>query len=215
MSKVFVCINGKTLAECQEQAAGKHAAELRLDLAPINPLEIKRLWRSCEEWILTLRSDFTNRPNWKEVFKFCLDLKPVYVDIDSELPEAIKKEAVEWVKASSAELMLSYHNFEETPELEVLLDVVSKLKADGADVVKIACMAQEEEDNLTVMDLYREHKRLVAFCMGEEGRESRVTALFFGEKMTYAAASENNIVAPGQLTYGELSDLLNLGFDDE
>jgi 3-dehydroquinate dehydratase len=65
------------------------------------------------------------------------------------------------------------------------------------------------------MDLYREYDRLVAFCMGEEGRESRVTSLFFGEKMTYAAASEDNLVAPGQLTYGKLSDLLNLSFDDE
>lgn len=215
MSKVFVCINGKTLAECQEQAAGKYAAELRLDLAPINPLEIKRLWSSCEEWILTLRSDFTTRSNWKEVFKYCLNLKPIYVDIDSELPEEIKKEVSEWVKASNADLMLSYHNFDETPEFEVLMEVISKLKSEGADVVKIACMAQQEEDNLIVMDLYREHDRLVAFCMGEEGRESRVTSLFFGEKMTYAAASEDNLVAPGQLTYGKLSDLLNIGFDDE
>lgn len=215
MSKVFVCINGKTLAECQEQAAGKYAAELRLDLAPINPLEIKQLWASCEEWILTLRRDFTTRSNWKEIFKYCLNLEPVYVDIDSELPEEVKKEVTEWVKASSADLILSYHNFDETPEFEVLMEVISKLKTDGADVIKIACMAQEEEDNLIVMDLYREHDRLVAFCMGEEGRESRVTSLFFGEKMTYAAASEYSIVAPGQLTYGELSDLLNIGFDDE
>ena len=215
MSKVFVCISGKTLGECQEQAAGKYAAELRLDLSPITPLEIKRLWGSCEEWILTLRSEFTKQPNWKETFKYCIDLEPVYVDIDSELPEDIKNEVQQWVKDSSSELMLSYHNFKETPKFEVLMEVISKLKDDGADVIKIACMAREEEDNLIVMDLYREHDRLVAFCMGDDGRESRVTALFFGEKMTYAAPSEDQLVAPGQLTYGELSDLLNLGFDDE
>lgn len=210
-----MCISGKNLAECQEQAAGKHSAELRLDLLSLDPLELKQLWDSCEEWILTLRKEFTERPNWKEIFKFCLDLKPVYVDVDSALPEELVSEVKGWVKATTSELMLSYHNFEKTPELEVLMEVIHHLKELGADVIKIACMANEEEDNLIVMDLYREHDRLVAFCMGEEGRESRVTSLFFGEKMTYAAPSEDAVIAAGQLTYGQLSDFLNLGFDDE
>ncbi|MFK7757751.1 MAG: type I 3-dehydroquinate dehydratase [Flavobacteriales bacterium] len=215
MSKVFVCINGKTLKQCQEQAAGKHSAEFRIDLCPLNPLEIRTLWDSCEEWILTLREDFTKTENWKEVFKFVLDLNPVYVDIDSELSSEIKNEVSTWVKNSSADLIFSYHNFQETPEYEELLEKMNALNNEGADVVKIACMANQEEDNLIVMDLYRKHERLVAFCMGEEGRESRVTALFFGEKLTYAAPSQEYVVAPGQLTYEELAGLLNLGFDDE
>jgi len=215
MGKIVVCISGNTLAKCLEQAAGKYSAELRLDLVSLDPLEIKQLGNSCEEWILTLREEFTKRPNWKEVFKYCLSLNPVYVDIDSALPNEVKNEAKGWVKNASSELMLSYHNFEITPKLEVLLEVVEHLKEQGADVIKIACMANEEEDNLIVMDLYREHDRLVAFCMGEEGKESRVTSLFFGEKLTYAAPSEADLVAPGQLTYGQLSDMLNLGFIDE
>lgn len=215
MSKVFVCINGKNLDQCLEQAAGKHSAELRLDLCTLTPLEIRTLWASCEEWILTLREGFTQKENWKDVFTYALNLHPTYVDIDSELPEEIKNEVGIWVKNSGADLILSYHNFQETPDFELLLEKINELKKEGAQVVKIACMALQEDDNLTMMDLYREHERLIAFCMGEEGRESRVTALFFGEKITYAAPSDAYVVAPGQLTYGELAGLLNLGFDDE
>ncbi len=215
MSKVVVCISGPGLEKCLNQAAGKHWAELRVDLVNLTLDEIKILWKECEEWILTLRSEFTEKANWKETFQACIALGPKYVDIDSQLDEEVKKEVISWVVNSSSELMLSYHNFDKTPSLEELNQIVKKQQADGANVVKIACMAHEEEDNLTMMDLYGAHPQLVAFCMGEEGRESRVTSLFFGEKMTYAAPSEEEIVALGQLTYEELSDLLNIGFDDQ
>lgn len=215
MSKVFVCISGKNLEECQTQASGKHSAELRLDLTNLTLDEVKTLWTECSEWILTLRQELTEKDGWEELFQACINLSPLYVDIDSELPEAVKAKVIPWVKNSTSDLILSFHNFNETPSFEDLHEKAKQLYRDGADVVKMACMAHTEEDNLTMMDLYREHKRLIAFCMGEEGRESRVTSLFFGEKISYAAPSEKEAVAPGQLTYAELAGLLNIGFDDE
>jgi len=176
--------------------------------------EIKMLWKHADEWVLTLRSKFLINPNWKEIFQSCLNLKPIYVDVDSELEENIKNEVKSWIKERDLDLIYSYHNFEKTPDYEELNEITKSLFSDGADVVKLACMANSEEDNLVMMDLYREHKRLVAFCMGEEGKESRVTSLFFGEKITYAAPTSGESVAPGQFTYDELYELINFGFDE-
>jgi len=214
MSRLFVCISGNSLEKCLVQAKDKPCAELRLDLCKLSKVEISELWEASSQWILTLRAEYLKTEEWKSIFKHALTLKPVYVDLDCELPSGVLKEVTQWVKNEGLILMLSYHNFTETPELDELNEVIYQLKAEGADVVKIACMANSEEDNLTIMDLYTQHPRLVAFCMGDLGRESRVTALFYGEKMTYVAPTESELVAPGQWTYAELSEILNLGYEN-
>lgn len=215
MSKIVVCVSGQTLEECLQQVEGRDFAELRLDLIDLSNKEIEMLWSACDEWILTLREGYTHTKNWKTNFQFCLNLNPSYVDIDSELPETIRIESSKWVQDSSSDLIFSYHNFQETPSLKDLNELCRSLFSQGADVVKVACMALAEEDNLIMMDLFSQQKRIIAFCMGEEGRESRVAALFFGEKITYAAPSEKDVVAPGQLSYSELSGLINTGFNND
>ncbi len=214
MGNIITCISGPDLKSAISQITEKPMGELRLDLLNLTHEEIKNLWSKADDWVLTLREKFLEKPNWKSTFKLCLSLKPRYVDLDSELSSAVKSEVASWVKTTDSDLMYSYHNFQETPDFEELNAVISSLYNDGADVVKVACLALKEEDNLIVMDLYRAHKRLVAFCMGEHGKESRVTALFFGEKLTYAAPSAEEIIAPGQFTYNELYELLNFGFDE-
>ncbi len=200
--------------KAKEQIEGKPCGEMRLDLLKINADEAKILWKSADDWILTLREEFTKTPDWKSIFKECLGLNPIYIDIDSELPQEIKFEVIKWVKSAKLDLILSYHDFDKTPNFETLNTKISELFIEGADVVKVACMALKEDDNLTMMDLYKEHKRVIAFCMGELGKESRVTSLFFGEKLSYVAPSNNDAVAPGQFTYNELYELINFGFDE-
>ena len=108
----------------------------------------------------------------------------------------------------------SYHDFEGTSSFEALKAVVEKCVYHGADMVKIVTTAHSEADVEKVLALYewcREEKKsgnerigaladggLLAFCMGETGRQSRVDCLKMGAPYTYAALSEEEAAAPGQ-----------------
>ena len=81
-------------------------------------------------------------------------------------------------------------------------------------MVKIVTLAQSEADIDKILALYqwcREEKisgnerigalsdgGLIAFCMGEEGRSSRLDCLKYGAPYTYAALTEDEAAAPGQ-----------------
>jgi 3-dehydroquinate dehydratase type I len=50
-------------------------------------------------------------------------------------------------------------------------------------------------------------KGIIAFCMGEQGRISRVMALLLGSYLSFAALDKGAESAPGQLTIGEMRQL--------
>ena len=81
----------------------------------------------------------------------------------------------------------------------------------GADVVKIVPFARFWEDNLNILSLIpfaKERKqKIVAFCMGEKGKISRIFSPFLGAAWTYASLDKNKLSAPGQLTVRELKDI--------
>jgi 3-dehydroquinate dehydratase type I len=81
----------------------------------------------------------------------------------------------------------------------------------GADVLKIVTFARSFEDNLKVLSLIpyaREKKQeIVAFCMGEKGKMSRIFAPLMGAAWTYASLDRKRTSAPGQLTVGELKEI--------
>jgi len=80
----------------------------------------------------------------------------------------------------------------------------------GADVIKIVSFARSWEDNLAVLSLLPMAKarkqKIVAFCMGEKGKVSRLFSPMLGAEWTYASLSRGKGSAPGQLTVGELKD---------
>jgi 3-dehydroquinate dehydratase type I len=78
----------------------------------------------------------------------------------------------------------------------------------GADVVKIVPFARSWEDNLNILSLIplakEKKQKIVAFCMGEKGKISRIFSPFLGAAWTYASLSQSKVSAPGQLTVREL-----------
>jgi 3-dehydroquinate dehydratase type I len=80
-----------------------------------------------------------------------------------------------------------------------------------ADVVKIVSFARSWEDNLNILSLLpfaKERKqKIVAFCMGEKGKISRIFSPFLGAAWTYASLNQSRTSAPGQLTAQALKDI--------
>ena len=137
-----------------------------------------------------------------------------YVDVEIEAQKQMSKRVRQAAHENGTIFIRSYHDFEGTDSLEALKAIVEKCVYHGADMVKIVTLAQSEADIDKILALYqwcREEKAsgnerigalsdggLIAFCMGEEGRSSRLDCLKFGAPYTYAALTEEETAAPGQ-----------------
>ena len=143
-----------------------------------------------------------------------------YVDVEIEAQKQMSKRVRGAAHENGTVFIRSYHDFEGTDSFEALKAVVEKCVYHGADMVKIVTMARSQQDVDKVMALYgwcRQEKEsgnerigaladggLIAFCMGEAGRASRVEALENGAPYTYAAVSAEESAAPGQWDTAEM-----------
>ena len=144
-----------------------------------------------------------------------------YVDVELEAPKQMSKRVRNAAHENGTIFIRSYHDFEGTDSLEALKAIVEKCIYHGADMVKIVTTARSQEDVQRVMSLYEWFRRevkdlpegsLIAFCMGEEGRQSRLDCLKYGAPYTYAALSEEESAAPGQWPAEELRKAVYGGF---
>ena len=151
-----------------------------------------------------------------------------YVDVEIEAQKQMSKRVRAAAHENGTVFIRSYHDFEGTDSLEALKAVVEKCVYHGADMVKVVTMAHSEADVQKVMALYewcRDEKvsgnerigaladgGLIAFCMGEAGRNSRLEALKHGAPYTYAALTEEEAAAPGQWAASDMYEAVYGGF---
>ena len=133
-----------------------------------------------------------------------------YLDWEFKPGEALPTELQELRE----QVIVSYHNFHETPA-EVDLDTLfGEMAATGAGIVKIVTRAQRKEDNLEVLRLIGKGRRqglaVVAFCLGSLGTISRVACPLVGGAFTYAALEPGAEAAPGQLSVETVQQILAL-----
>jgi len=111
-------------------------------------------------------------------------------------------------------VILSYHNFQETPPENILKSLFNEMAAIRAGAVKVVTLAQEMEDNISLLNLIGQGRKqgleVVAFCLGSLGRISRVACLLVGGAFTYAALERGAEAAPGQFTLSEMHRLLEM-----
>jgi len=111
-----------------------------------------------------------------------------------------------------ARVVLSYHNFDETPA--ALLSKVEEMACAGAGVVKVATRANRLSDNLTIaatLDHAASRKiDLCALAMGLRGVPSRVLAPAWGAWMTFASLPGGEPTADGQIPVDDMVDLFRV-----
>ena len=131
-----------------------------------------------------------------------------YVDLEVEAPPMMGRKIRQACQEYGTMLIRSFHDFEGTPPEATLLSLLEKGRRFGGEVVKIVTTATCKADADRVMALYREAVpgTLVAFCMGPEGRESRLEALKQGAPFTYACLTAEEATAPGQWTAAEMDE---------
>lgn len=184
-------------------------AEIRLDRCALSDEDIEQLFSQSDvPLIATCRME--EEPGAPDILERAIKAGAKYVDLEMEAPAAVGRRIRQACQQWGTVLIRSYHNFDSTPPLPVLESIAERAKSFGAEIVKIAVMAASESDWGVVSALYNrfEPGSLVAFCMGEAGRASRLESLKYGAPFTYASLSRNEATAPGQWTWSSLKDAL-------
>jgi 3-dehydroquinate dehydratase-1 len=187
--------------------------ELRLDICGFKTSHLKGIFALGKEIIATYREDSSKASNHKmDQLKAAIELGAKYIDIEIELDEKQQEELIIHAKGYGVKVIISYHNYEKTPRIEELKEIISKARQKGADLVKIATKVNFRNDCLTLFNLYEGEENLIAFGMGDDAKFTRVTALFLGSPFTYIYFLSQNKTAEGQLSYKEFDLMVkNLG----
>src|ERR1700691_205182 len=126
-----------------------------------------------------------------------------FLDLELQSAAHCKRPQLERLRTRAA-LILSYHDFRGTKKLEETLE---KMVALPADFYKIVTTATTLHDNVVMMKFLEKNSdrhSLIGLCMGEQGFISRVLGVRAGSAFTFAAVSEEEKTAPGQVTAQEL-----------
>lgn len=127
--------------------------------------------------------------------------KSRYVDVDIQAPASLIKK----IKKINPKIrvIISYHNYKETPYEKELKKLYKKMLKKGADIVKFATYAKGIVDSFRMLDflsaLRHKNQETICLCMGEHGYLTRISGHLFGNYMMY--------FAPGQITIKEFNAL--------
>lgn len=111
-------------------------------------------------------------------------------------------------------LMLSYHDFEKTPDETFIRDTLFQSRDAGADIAKMAVMPNDYDDVLTLMSATyqaRAHSLdipIVTMAMGKVGGISRIAGGLFGSDITFAMGHDAS--APGQIPIDQLRQAMDV-----
>ncbi|HES9618251.1 TPA: type I 3-dehydroquinate dehydratase [Streptococcus pneumoniae] len=137
----------------------------------------------------------------KEVAQF---YQPDYIDFEYYSYKDVFEEMLDFPN-----LVLSYHNFQETPEN--MMEILSELTILNPKLVKVAVMAHTKQDVLDLMNYTRGFKTLnpeqeyVTISMGKVGKVSRITADVTGSSWSFASLDE--VSAPGQISLASMKKI--------
>src|SRR5206468_2952043 len=110
-------------------------------------------------------------------------------------------------------LVLSYHNFRETPPLRTLNQRFLRAQELGADAAKVAVMPEGLDDVLTLLEATLQSSKklkipLISMSMGAYGSLTRMFGWVFGSALSFGIGASGS--APGQLPIEDLNAVIEL-----
>ncbi len=136
------------------------------------------------------------------------------IDIELLNSENNIKELIDISHKNNVLVIISFHDFKETPSKEKMKYCMYRSIELGADIPKIAVMANTTEDILDLLDITRIIKEkypnipIITISMGKKGIVSRITGELFGSSITFASAKKAS--APGQIPIDDLSHIIKI-----
>ncbi len=185
--------------------------ELRLDLIPSWNQEIlKNLLNSSKyPFMFTLRKashggafSGSEKEREKQLLEL-LKLEPPFMDLEYDMRKEFLEEVL--INYPKTSFILSYHNFETTPE--DLEDLFSQMSVYPAYQYKIAAKAVSTIDAFKMLLFGKKRPQVSVICMGAKGEFARVLAPIAGNVINYASLDKAKQTAPGQLSLKDLTEI--------
>jgi 3-dehydroquinate dehydratase-1 len=215
LNRSVIAAIGENPVSCAKKAKqlGADILELRIDLLS------QKLHGVIEELKkLGLPVIITNRMkdqggSWQgseeERIRELLRLLPLADAVDIELCARDRDLVVNKARNAGKTVIISTHDFQKTPDIKVMDEIIRESLAAGADIAKLAVMPESLGDVLRLLDVTLHAKCPVCtISMGATGKYSRVIAPVYGSVMTYGYV--DTPTAPGQLRIDELKNLLEM-----
>jgi 3-dehydroquinate dehydratase-1 len=143
---------------------------------------------------------------------------PAVGAVDVELAAVERcQPVIEAAAETDVSIIVSAHDFEETPERSDLAATLDRACEYG-DVGKLAVTAQSRGDVLDLLSVTHDQttagRTVATMAMGEAGRHSRAVAPLYGSRIGYAPVDPAAATAPGQYHLQRLRSLIDALEDD-
>lgn len=191
---------------------GADFAEIRFDFVSPNRMQaaIDTVRGIRSKTVFTLRSKdqggkFAGSEQERiEWLKKLAEQKPMLLDVELD---TIKEndELADFLEKTP--ILVSWHDFQQTPPSDELADILSEMRI-YSNYVKVVTTAKSVEDSLRLLELYESTTGLhpVIFAMGDAGIVSRILCTIVGNA-PFTYTSLEKAVAPGQLTVKQMRKL--------
>jgi 3-dehydroquinate dehydratase type I len=202
----------KKISEAKEHA---DLLELRLDL--MDSFDLHEMISMAERpVIVTYRSKKEGglgKQDPSKVAEYLINAaheNAAFIDVELSMPVMMRSHIIN--NRRNSRVIISTHLWESTPSKDELLTIFDDSIRACGDIVKIVTMANSMDDNLRILELVSEAKKrkidIIAFCMGPQGRMSRVFSPLLGGYLTFTSLEEGEESASGQIPVKEMKKLL-------
>lgn len=136
------------------------------------------------------------------------------IDLEWEMGPSVWRPLMDEAARKGVLCVLSYHNFQETPDLEALEDLMGRLGEASPDFAKVAFMPRSAQDVTNLLSASEKFGRQcprtlwITVSMGDLGKISRLAGSITGSAITFGSAARAS--APGQIPAETLKQMLEL-----
>ncbi len=206
----MICVSIKqgSAAQTIEALSGLDFAEVRLEGFDPSKDDIKNIFGRPARLVATMRRGKHSDEQRAGVLIGAIEAGASFVDVELDSDEGFRKRVIDAARKKSCKVIVSFHDFESTPDRNELLKISDLCFSAGADIAKIACFAQSLKDSARLLGLLEGDRPIIVIGMGDKGRITRIAAPLLGSPFTFASRISGEETAPGQIEFNQLRRLM-------
>ncbi|PRQ49092.1 putative shikimate dehydrogenase, 3-dehydroquinate dehydratase [Rosa chinensis] len=201
------------------------AAALGADLVEIR-LDYLKVFNSNEDLKTLIKESpsptlFTYRPKWQggqydgdekhrlDALRLAMELGADYIDVEFQVAHEFI-DSIYGKKPDKFKVIVSSHNYQDTPSVEDLGDLVARMQATGADIVSITTTALDITDVARIFQItVHSQVPVIGLAMGERGLISRILCAKFGGYLTSGTLDSGIVSVPGEPAIKDILHVYN------
>ncbi|MFC4772361.1 type I 3-dehydroquinate dehydratase [Enterococcus hermanniensis] len=155
-----------------------------------------------------------NLNQYRHINEFAVSTRAIdLADVEVSVIDQLSVTFIKWLQALDVRVILSYYNFDETPEDAIILFRLNLIEHLGADMAKIVLHPENEADVLRQMGIVMKAQTFVTLpvisvSLGRVGKLSQVCGSLDGSCMAYGCLKDN-VYPDAQIEAEKLNLIIN------